>query len=268
MSGCFGRAEAMGHAGELLQGALRVRGVAEPFLITLPAATLRSEATVEANAVWHVEPAWKTKALDAARIAAMAWGWTGRAAIRIRSAIPAGRGYGSSTADCVAAIRALAAMLGVEVSAEDIAVIAARAELACDSTMFGLRPVAFLPLRGRCERYFDGAWPDGWSVEMVDLGGPGVDTCATPRPRYTAREIEEFEVLLRESGTAFARRDASALGAITTRSAAIHQRYRPHPAWARLRDRAMARGALGVAIAHSGTAAAILTVRRPAVPCR
>ncbi|MBM3798167.1 MAG: hypothetical protein FJW31_29955, partial [Acidobacteria bacterium] len=140
MSGCFGLAEASGHAGELLQGAIRFGGSIEPFLITLPACGLRSRAEIADAEAWSVEPVWKRKALRAARIAALEFGWTGCASLQVHSVIPVARGYGSSTADCVAAIRAVANRLGQELSREATAAIAVRAEEACDSTMFGSRP--------------------------------------------------------------------------------------------------------------------------------
>lgn len=73
MSGCFGRAEAIGHVGEILQGAIRYRGALEPFLISLPAPLIRSVATAEPAPCWSIEPEWKTKALRAAREAAERW---------------------------------------------------------------------------------------------------------------------------------------------------------------------------------------------------
>jgi uncharacterized protein involved in propanediol utilization len=225
----------------------------------LPAPSLRAEAVVRQASRWSVWPPRKTKALAAARLAAEHWGWTGQAMLCIRSAIPIGRGYGSSTADCTAAIRAIGVMAGVDAADEDVARLAARAELASDSTMFGMQPVAFLPLLGRCLRRLDGGWPDDLAVETVDLGGPPVDTCGTRRPDYTAAELDEFAWLLREAESAFARRDGTELARIATRSAEIHMGHRPHRNWEWLRRLAHAKRALGVAIAHSGTGAAILT---------
>ncbi len=259
MFGCFGRAEAIGHVGELLQGALRLRGVAEPFLITLPAPELRSVASVESAAAWSVWPGTKTKALRAAILASRYWRWPGQAHLRIESAIPEGRGFGSSTADCVAAIRAVAVMTGAQVSGEEAGKLAVMAEKASDSTMFDSKPVVFLPLRGRCLRQFEGGWPVDLRLKILDLGGPSVDTCSTERPSYSSTELDEFEELISRAAGAFARCDAVELARISTRSAEIHIRHRPHARWQWLRERAAADRALGVALSHSGTVAAILT---------
>jgi uncharacterized protein involved in propanediol utilization len=258
LSGCSGRGEAIGHVGEILQGALRLGGAVEPFLITLPAPSMLSRATVEASGEWRVEPAWKTKALTAARIAARAWQWPGAASLSVSTEIPVARGYGSSTADCTAAIRAVGAMLGLAPTNAEIASLASVAEGPCDPTMFGCEPVAFLPLQGRVLRCFEGGWPVDLETEIVELGGPPVNTCEIPRPDYSAAELDEFQQLLH---AAFASRDACALGRVASRSAEIHQRHRPHPEWYGLRERAQAGHAVGLAIAHSGTAAAILKRR-------
>jgi uncharacterized protein involved in propanediol utilization len=257
LSGCSGRAEAIGHVGEILQGAVRLQDCVEPFLITLPAPSLRSQAFVTPSREWTIAPVTKVKALRAVQTAAVAWQYRFAASIEIRSPIPVSRGYGSSTADCTAAIRALAAMLRIDPSDEEVARLAAQAEGASDSTMFGMRPVAFLPVRGRCLTRFDGGWPE-LKIEIVELGGPPVETVESPRPDYTDAELDEFEDLLQRAATAFEVRDADALGRIASRSAGIHQRHRPHPRWLELQQRAEDSGALGVAIAHSGTAAAIL----------
>ena len=111
LSGYSGRAEAIGHAGEVLQGAVRLGDVVEPFLVTLPAPLFRSTATVSTANGWSVHPDWKTKALRAAQLACESWGQRSPLKILIDSEIPVARGCGSSTADCVAVIRAVADML-------------------------------------------------------------------------------------------------------------------------------------------------------------
>ena len=132
-----------------------------------------------------------------------------------------------------------------------------RAEFASDATMFDLKPVAFLPRTGELLRQFDRAWPE-MNVEVIDMGGPAVETINCPVPLYTAGELDEFADLLVELEEAVASGDAAGVGRVALRSGAIHQRYRPHAEWERLTVRAMAGGALGVALAHSGTVAGVL----------
>ena len=76
--------------------------------------------------------------------------------------------------------------------------------------------------------------------------------------RDASGELDEFADLLVELEEAVASGDAAGVGRVALRSGAIHQRYRPHAEWERLTVRAMAGGALGVALAHSGTVAGVL----------
>lgn len=257
MSGCFGRGEAFGHAGELLQGAVRRNGCVCPFLITLPAPWFRSVATVRESARWSVNPGWKSKASRAAQAACRRWGVAQPLEIAIESQIPVGRGCGSSTADCVAAVRAVAAWAGADADGESIAAVVHDAELACDPAMFDGAPVAFLPRAARVLRRFTGRWPD-MAVRVVDLGGAPVDTDACPVPSYSVAELDEFEELIELAAEGFAYADGETLARVATRSAEIHQRYRPHAAWRALHEEAMQSGAWGVAVAHSGTVAVVL----------
>ena len=245
MCGYCGRGEAMGHVGEILQGALG----GEPFLVSLPAPWLCSVVTVRAAEAWTVTPGDRTKALRAAQLA----GGEGAFVVTVESAMPVGRGCGSSTADCVAAVRAVRPEMG----AAEVARIVAAAEEACDGTMFGLQPVAFLPRRGLVLKVLGTAWPE-MGVRMVDLGGAAVDTLGLERIAYKAAEMGEFGALLAELEVAVRAGDGRGVAAVATRSAEIHQRYRPHLGFRAFRERAMADGAWGVAVAHSGTVAAVL----------
>lgn len=215
-------------------------------------------AKVRYASSWSIDPEWMSKALTAARFAARTWDITAPLKITIHSRIPVARGYGSSTADCVAAVRAVANLVSRHPAAEEIAQLVHPAEAASDSTMFGLDPIVFLPLQGAVIRRFSGGWPDLY-VSVIDMGGPAVETLAFARPEYSAAELNEFADLLGELEQAFAHRDPVRLGRVSTRSAEIHQVHHPHPAWPTVIDRARTTGAYGVARAHTGTIAALLT---------
>ena len=258
MSGYSGRAEAIGHAGEILQGAVRILNRVEPFLVTLSAPDFRSEATVCTSDTWSVHPPWKTKAIRAAQLACKRWGIVDTLKVGVHSDIPIARGCGSSTADCVAAVRAVADMTSRQCTAEEIACLVQQAEIASDSTMFDLQPVAFLPRSGRVLHHFNAPWP-AMHVTIVDLGGPAVETLSCPTPNYAESELDEFYWLLDELGRALEVGDAAGLGRIATRSAIIHQNYRPHSEFQPLYRKACEAGAFGVALAHSGTVAAVLS---------
>jgi uncharacterized protein involved in propanediol utilization len=251
LSGSFGRGEAMGHAGEILQGIY----LEEPFLVSLPAPNYISTVEVRSCSEWRIEPGGKTKALDAAKLVSAQ-----PLSIRVASNIPVGRGCGSSTADCVAAIRAVAQLQNRKFTSGDIATLSVASEVASDSTMFDLEPVVFRQRSGKVLRSLGSHWPPLY-VSVIDLGGPDVDTLTTSMPNYSSEEIEEFTHLLDQCSSAFAELNPELLGKVATQSAIIHQRHRPHPAWPSCLDFVRRMGAYGLARSHSGTVAAVLSAR-------
>ncbi|WP_051670362.1 hypothetical protein [Bryobacter aggregatus] len=249
MSGSFGRGEAIGHAGEILQGAIGN----EAFLVTLPAPVLQSTATAEPVARWCIDPGTKWKALRAAQMATAAWGVSAQFRLQILSAIPEGRGCGSSTSDCVAAVRAVANCLGRSVSEEETATHVHAAEAASDSTMYGESPVVFLPRRGVLLRRIEGGWPPT-HVTVFDLGGPPVDTLS-----IEIGERPEHQSLLEQLEGGFFRRDLQCIAEVATASAHLQQEQHPRASWRPIYHAAIEAGALGVAVAHSGNVAAALS---------
>ena len=256
-----GKGFSIGHAGELLQGAIWHDQKPEPFLVTLPAPPFTSRATIsftdeaEDGAQDNVEPKWRTKALRAARMAWVQIGCrAGSLRLVIESETPVGRGCGSSTSDCVAAIRAVGDLLGRTCSAEEIAVWSTQAEMAADATMFNLRPVAFRQRHGRVLRPLGQAYPP-MRVITADLGGPSVDTITRPVPAYSDAEIVAFQDLLALLENSIEQGSALGVAQVATESAAIQQRYYPHPRWQEFVTAARGAGALGVGCAHSGSLA-------------
>lgn len=263
MSGCCGSAKSIGHAGEFLQGAVWHRERAEPFLVTLPAPPFTSRATVRTSddTSDQVQPAWKTKALRAALIAWTRLGGNGSLRLTIDSQTPVGRGCGSSTSDCVAAIRAVADLLDRPILPDQIAQWSTEAEVAADATMFDLVPLAFRPRRGQVLRQLGLAYPP-MRVIAADLGGPQVDTLTRSTPAYSDVEIVAFENLLTLLEKSIERQDALGVARVATGSAAIQQRYYPHPRWKDFVTVAQRVDSLGVACAHSGTVAVVLLAPR------
>ncbi len=253
----YGKGFSIGHAGELLQGVTCQESRPEPFLVTLPAPPFVSHATI-----WktdegddQVEPSWKTKALQAARTAWEHLGSrSGSFRLVIDSRTPVGRGCGSSTTDCVAAIRAVASLLGRNCSINEVARWSVESEWAADSTMFNLRPVAFHQRQGRLLRPLGLAYPS-MRVIAIDLGGPPVDTVARRLPAYSVLEVEAFQCLLDILENSIERSDAAGVAQVATESAAIQQTYYPHPRWKEFVTLAQRAGALGVGCAHSGSLA-------------
>lgn len=254
--------EAIGHTGEILQGAVfdgdRVRRV----LVSLPVHGLwsRAEFRPAATSGLRVLPEWKQKSLRAARLTLEAFeGKKPSGVLRISSNIPVCRGFGSSTSDCVAAIRAVVAALGVSVSPEMIARIAQAAESSIDGTMFDGRLVALLHCEGVVHEYFAGSAPD-LLVLVADTPpeGAGIETDSVRRPQYTSEQIELFQTLLRRLRRAVEKQDTREVGAVASASAGLNQAFAPKPHFVHVMRVAEQTSALGVAAAHSGTLLALL----------
>jgi len=265
---CFGPptgpagGEAIGHAGEILQGAIRDGSGVRRVLVSLPTLGLwsRAEFRPVAGGGLRVLPEWKQKSLRAARLTLDALdGGKTSGILEISSNIPICRGFGSSTSDCVAAIRAVAAALRVSVSPEVIAEIAQAAESSIDGTMFGGQLVAIFHCEGVVCEYFPGPPPDLYAL-AVDTApaGDGIPTDSLHRPEYTSEQIELFEILLQRLRRAVAERDLHEIGAVASASAGMNEAFAPKPHFARVMRVAEETSALGVAAAHSGTVLALL----------
>jgi len=247
---------AMGHAGEYLQGVIEDGGERHSVLITIPTPELGSRVHFGPAIGGGLEsdPSWKRKSRRAFELA-----WKSlcdsppAGCLRIDSDLPVSRGMGSSTADCVAAIRAAAHSLGRSLRENLVARLAHTAERSSDATMYGSRLMVFRHREGRVHRKLPGVTPpfDLVIVESAQGAHP-VDTDRMPRPDYTRAEIAEFSQLLMRFNAAAGRSDLAEIGTIAERSADINQRYHPLPGLLETRAIARAFGALGTAIAHSG----------------
>jgi uncharacterized protein involved in propanediol utilization len=253
---------AHGHAGEILQGAVERDGQVQRLLVTLPTPELRSTAVFHPRCEGglRVYPAWKQKSLRAAALTLKTLGCSGQnGVIELSSEIPVCRGLGSSTSDCVAVIRAVAAHCHVACGPEAIAQIAHQAEQSSDSTMFEEQVVVFLHRQG---------------VVLEELGGPlpkmrmlivepresadRVCTDTLRRPRYDAEHIELFDRLLCRLRPAIGENDAAAVGWVASASAEVNQRFLPKPHYDAVVSVGAQTRALGVAAAHSGTVLTLL----------
>jgi uncharacterized protein involved in propanediol utilization len=163
-------------------------------------------------------------------------------------------GMGSSTADVVAAIIAVAKAYRVELSAEVIARIAVLAEKASDSTMFGDSAVLMAHREGSVIEYLSGPLPHLTILGTnTDTSGVGVDTLAFPPAKYGYKEVMEFEVLRAMMRRAIATQSAALVGKVSSASARINQAYLPKPNFDDLERITDDVGALGLQVAHSGT---------------
>jgi uncharacterized protein involved in propanediol utilization len=247
---------AYGHAGEFLQGAIRVAGKIQRVLISIPAPALSSTAiyTPAEEQGFTVSPLWKQKSRDAF---IQAWRALSDAPIKgqlkIRSNIPVSRGMGSSTADCVSAIRAAASYFGKELAPERIAALAHQAECYSDATMFEEHLTAFDHFEGRVIEILPGDVPE-LQLAIIEplLGASRVETDGLSRPSYLPEELHIFSDCLRQMRAALGNSDVQGIAAIAEISAEIDHKYHPKPRRDELLALARKHGALGVACAHSG----------------
>lgn len=263
-----GTGRSTGHHGELLQGRFRCPVEGEcPGLVTVPIGTVGSVAdfapdrsgAVRARSIGGPRDLDKARRAAGAALAHLrdlgALDWTG-GELRVARTTAVGLGLGSSTADVLAAVRAVADCAGVELDADTVARLAVAAEGASDP-LWSDRPILFAHRHGHVIEELGEALPAMLLVRCV-LGGP-VDTLSLP-PSGTGgvAEYEELRGLLRR---AVAAADAAGVAAVATRSALLNQTRHYKPGLDRLIAVAERGGALGVQVAHSGNVAGLLFER-------
>jgi uncharacterized protein involved in propanediol utilization len=257
-----GTGRAGAHHGEILQGVFAGRETLVRGLVTLPYSRYEAEAAivlVSRDSMIEVEPSWKFKAGRAARLALDAVGLrevSGRLALR--GGAPVARGFGSSTSDVVATIRAVCSASGSQLDEHEIATLAVRSEAASDPLMFD-RAVLFAQREGVVLEDFGACLPPlhvlGFSTTA---DGAGVPTLAFPPASYSADEAEDFEQLRLRLRNAVAHGDAIAVGAVATASTRLNQRYLPVENLDRLTRIVDRVGAAGMQVSHSGDIAGLL----------
>ena len=250
-------AEVAGHLGELIQGRLGPDGPVALVTLPCPMLVTRVGYTPAQGAVTADEPV-SAKARAAARLALAeigADGWGGSLAID-RPAAP-GLGLGSSTAETLGAVRAVARAFGVRLSPRREGALCLAAEAAVDPLMWPA-PVLFASREGRVVERLAPLPP------MRLVGG----AAGPPRPTDpTDNHFPELGPLFRDLSAALAAGDLSGVAAAASRSAEANQVRNPNPAWEPVRLLAARHGALGVAVSHTGPAIAlILAPDSPADP--
>jgi uncharacterized protein involved in propanediol utilization len=255
-----GHGAAIGHHGEIFQGQIEdSRGWRRRCLVSLPCNRFWSKAKFYPceGALIQI-PAGKQKAEHALRLTIEELRLRnvgGRLALD--SNIPERKGYGSSTADCVATVLAAAHCAGRSLSEEVVARLVVEAEGASDTIMFQ-RAVLFAQREGTVLEDYLNALP-GLEVLGMDCDEDAfVDTLSCPAPAYSNRDIETFHDLAGSLRLAIRAGDLATLGTVATASAAINQRFFPKPMFSEVCRLTNSFGALGVAAAHSGTVLSIL----------
>jgi len=252
---------ASAHHGELLQGVFEDRnGRLHRGLVTLPLTKLVSKATFTCATGTDVttHPEGKIKAGLAAGKTLSHLGISEGGVLHVESNIPIGHGYGSSTADVVAAIRAVAAAYAVRLQPSRVSALAVAAERASDALAFDGHAVLFAQREGVVLEDFGGSLPPLLLVGFKSVGGQPIDTLQLPPARYDGIEIQQFRVLRALIAYAVRHQDPICLGRAATASALLSQRHLPKQHLERVIDIAKGAGACGVQVAHSGSLFGIL----------
>ena len=244
------------HAGEFLQGKFNTENDAPlRALITLRCSAFRTTVTARRRPDGEIRtvPPGRSKAEKAARLTLAFLGLADQGVtLKIESDVPEGIGAGSSTGDVVATINAVAATFRRHISPERVAHLAIEAEVACDPLMYDPRiPRLFAQRAGVTLEVFAGGLPPLDIVSIAD--GETVDTLAHPPADYTDPQIYDFDNLRTAFRLGIEQKSAARIGAVATRSAEVNQSHLRKPGfklWHRLAEH---HGAVGLAVAHSGS---------------
>lgn len=241
-----------GTFGELVQGKIGGR----PFLITMPIPSLRSKAIFlpnPANSEITGSPS-NRKAIKACQKLCLRFGVQAGGQLHIRSNIPVGKGMASSSADIVAALKAVAHSYYLPLTEPIISSIAVGIEPS-DGVMYE-DVVAYDYIHGELMERF-GSLPPYLLIGIA--GGGVVDTLtfnqiAKPyQSDHESKFIKAYE-LVKEG---VRKKDLSFICKAATISARINQKILPKPYFHEFEQLAtQCKG--GLVIAHSGTVFGIL----------
>jgi uncharacterized protein involved in propanediol utilization len=256
-----GHGESHAHHGELFQGQIEDRsGRKRRCLVSLPCYSLFSRVTLvpDLSGVFRVEPSHKSKVKRVIEVtlAYLNAAWVG-GSITVASNIIEGKGYGSSTADCVAAAIAAADAIGRHLMDNEIARLVVNAEMASDNVMFR-QAVLFAQREGIVLESYGRPFP---RVEVLgfDTDKNGfIDTLGYPPADYSWQHIHIFHPLIGAIRRAFRTGDLALLGRVATASAVINEEFLPKAKFAEIKSLAAHVRILGIAAAHSGTVLSLL----------
>lgn len=253
-----GVGRAFGTCGELAQGQF---DSGEDFLITLPVDTWSEvQVTVDATSTEVRGNIEKTKTSLAIRKAVDHLGFPNwGATFQSKSELPEGKGMASSSADIVAACRAVSAALKLPLSAEEISRIAISIE-PTDGVMYS-GSVCYNHRKGNLLETFGNLPP--FNLLVLDLGNQ-VDTVAFNQipKNYTAVETEQINRAYELIKSGIQMQDLAQIGLGATLSAEVNQRILIKPHFERIVSIARAHGASGICAAHSGTVLGLLFAPR------
>lgn len=250
----LGTGVSFGTFGELLQGILP-GGV--DFLVTLPINRYAQAYFISdpESPILRVYPAHKWKARR------LAWSLLERlelpagGVLRIESELPEGKGLASSSADLVAAARAIASWFDLEIPRRLLLEVMGAVEPS-DGVMFD-GSVVFHHRRVEL-REFLGPLPP-LTIVAIDEGGL-VDTVEFNKivKPFDEADRVEYAGLLTAISTAVRDLDLDTIGHVATRSSLLNQKLRPKRTLDRVIALCRRLDGLGTVVAHSGTYVGIL----------
>ncbi|MED3562822.1 kinase [Bacillus xiapuensis] len=248
----LGKGSCQGTFGELVQGVIYER----PFLITLPIPYLRSEAVFfpnpTASEITMVDS--KIKALNAGRLLTQQFGLPGGGHLEILSNIPSGKGMASSSADIVAALKAISNCYSFSLTKEMISALAVKIE-PTDGVMYD-EVVAYDYMNGELLEKF-GTMPP-FILVGIDFGGV-VDTIQfnQVKKEYSQHDRECLLEAYEWVRKGFKSKNLSFICKGTTISARVNQKLLPKPYFYEFEKLAKDYQG-GIVVAHSGTVMGIL----------
>ena len=170
--------------------------------------------------------------------------------LEIDSEIPVGKGLSSSTADMVAAIRALGQALSLAFKETYLGQMLTEIEPNDGLQYAGTS--AYHHTTGELIARVD--WVPPFRIFGIDFGGI-VDTVAFNEQKmdFPAHQCSRYETLLNDILSALRQHDCAAVGAIASESTRMWQAVRPRTQLDRIFELAAATGSEGVVNTHSGT---------------
>lgn len=252
-SSSAGTGTAVGTCGELVQG---FTSTGTPFHVTCP---IEKSSTVsvaltraQAHVVSQLSPGRNKLELALLRTAE----YLGIEPCEMRVAhwtdLDVGKGMGSSTADIVAAARALGAAVGRDLNSAELASIAVGIE-SSDGSMFpGI--VAFCQKKGTLLRRY--SW---WPQFLVVMLNPAKQL-NTESADFEGKLAlgAEFDEILAQLKAADQNRETLPFAQAATKSARLNQSFVPNSYFSILEDRFEDLGALGINVGHTGTLVGLL----------
>ena len=173
----------------------------------------------------------------------------------IASTIPIGKGLSSSTADMVAAARALSRILGRTFEEPYLDKILAEIE-PNDGLHYDGTSIYYHKTGALLQRY---DYIPAFQILGIDFGG-SVDTCDFNNKYASFPEwmIVEYERILADAMKAYSQSDSSQIAAVATRSFELWQNFAPKPCFKEVLKAMEKTRSIGVINTHSGTVVGLL----------